>query len=306
MVWFDTYSAGISLLCSAMFEAIAVTYFYGNTCREGDTDHYFPSLTTNSSTFKVRSGSARTSSWWLVTVRDCIGSSRGTSYLPVFSWYYSYKFFTRLPPQAMHWKLILCVHFQCVIVLSIYNSESLSYYNYDYPVWATVLGWGFTLSSVSAIPIYAAFYFIKQYINKPNKRHLSGNCVDLKDISGEILSPIGRSLDICVHCFAEKTNITIRNDLISNANNSPIFVWFVDSINHYISVVWVQTRCGSSYEWPSVGPMGEPSNRSLRGLLLEKRHIRLKPIARIIGFQVTKENLLILCSPELSGNLEAA
>jgi len=29
MVWFDTYSAGISLLCSAMFEALAVTYFYG-------------------------------------------------------------------------------------------------------------------------------------------------------------------------------------------------------------------------------------------------------------------------------------
>ncbi len=32
MVWFDAYSAGISLLCSAMFEAMAVTYFYGN-CR---------------------------------------------------------------------------------------------------------------------------------------------------------------------------------------------------------------------------------------------------------------------------------
>ena len=29
MVWFDTYSAGISLLCSAMFEALAVVYFYG-------------------------------------------------------------------------------------------------------------------------------------------------------------------------------------------------------------------------------------------------------------------------------------
>lgn len=30
MYWFDTYSAGISLLCSAMFEAMAVTYIYGN------------------------------------------------------------------------------------------------------------------------------------------------------------------------------------------------------------------------------------------------------------------------------------
>lgn len=28
---FDTYSAGISLLCSALFEAIAVSWFYGKT-----------------------------------------------------------------------------------------------------------------------------------------------------------------------------------------------------------------------------------------------------------------------------------
>lgn len=27
---FDTYAAGISLLCSALFEAIAVSWFYGN------------------------------------------------------------------------------------------------------------------------------------------------------------------------------------------------------------------------------------------------------------------------------------
>ena len=29
MLWFDTYSAGVSLLCSAMFESIAIVYFYG-------------------------------------------------------------------------------------------------------------------------------------------------------------------------------------------------------------------------------------------------------------------------------------
>lgn len=30
MVWFDTYAAGVSLLCSALFECIAVIYCYGN------------------------------------------------------------------------------------------------------------------------------------------------------------------------------------------------------------------------------------------------------------------------------------
>lgn len=29
MYWFDTYSAGISLLCAALFEAIGVAWIYG-------------------------------------------------------------------------------------------------------------------------------------------------------------------------------------------------------------------------------------------------------------------------------------
>lgn len=29
MLWFDTYSAGVSLLCSAFFEAVALVYVYG-------------------------------------------------------------------------------------------------------------------------------------------------------------------------------------------------------------------------------------------------------------------------------------
>jgi SNF family Na+-dependent transporter len=29
MLWFDTYSAGVSLLCSAFFEAAALVYIYG-------------------------------------------------------------------------------------------------------------------------------------------------------------------------------------------------------------------------------------------------------------------------------------
>ncbi|GIY18163.1 transporter [Caerostris extrusa] len=32
MYWFDTYSAGISLLCAALFEAIGVAWIYGCYC----------------------------------------------------------------------------------------------------------------------------------------------------------------------------------------------------------------------------------------------------------------------------------
>ena len=50
MLWFDTYSAGVSLLCSAMFEAIAIVYFYGKcVCRWTvfDFSSFFSLLTRN-------------------------------------------------------------------------------------------------------------------------------------------------------------------------------------------------------------------------------------------------------------------
>jgi len=61
------------------------------------------------------------------------------------------------------------------------NSESLTYNNYNYPIWATILGWMFTLSSVSAIPIVALIWWIS---DMKQKRNMNINCVDLKDISG--------------------------------------------------------------------------------------------------------------------------
>lgn len=41
MVWFDTYSAGISLIASAMFETLAVMYIYGMCCsNDGNFCHH--------------------------------------------------------------------------------------------------------------------------------------------------------------------------------------------------------------------------------------------------------------------------
>lgn len=43
--------------------------------------------------------------------------------------------------------------------MSILNSETVKYYNYEFPFWATFSGWCFTLSSISAIPIYLIYWY---------------------------------------------------------------------------------------------------------------------------------------------------
>ena len=72
--------------------------------------------------------------------------------------------------------------------MSIMNSQTISYYGYDFPMWATFLGWCFTLSSISAIPIYAIIYYLKynffirdcdKYTNPPIESFLrTENLVD--------------------------------------------------------------------------------------------------------------------------------
>lgn len=47
--------------------------------------------------------------------------------------------------------------------MSILNSETVKYYGYTFPFWATFGGWCFTLSSISAIPIYASYYYFSRY-----------------------------------------------------------------------------------------------------------------------------------------------
>jgi hypothetical protein len=62
------------------------------------------------------------------------------------------------------------------------DSKRLEYNDYVYPIWATILGWMFTLSSVTAIPVVALIWYINKY---REKRNMNINCVDLKEISGK-------------------------------------------------------------------------------------------------------------------------
>ena len=50
--------------------------------------------------------------------------------------------------------------------MSIVTMGRLSYHHYDFPMWATVLGWMLTGSSISAVPIYATIYWIKKKRNE--------------------------------------------------------------------------------------------------------------------------------------------
>ncbi|KAI2798543.1 Sodium-dependent noradrenaline transporter [Blomia tropicalis] len=119
MVWFDTYSAGISLLCSAMFEALAVTYFYGVDRFSND-------------------------------IQTMIGHEPNLYFI-------------------ITWKYVSPIFLSVVIVMSILNSETLKYYGYDFPFWATFFGWCFTLSSISAVPIYAFIWFVRGKSFRPTK-----------------------------------------------------------------------------------------------------------------------------------------
>nr|XP_027203129.1 sodium-dependent dopamine transporter-like [Dermatophagoides pteronyssinus] len=116
MVWFDTYSAGISLIASAMFETLAVMYIYG-------------------------------------AEKFCLDIESMIGHRP--SRYFVYS-----------WKYISPVFLTTIIIMSIINSESISYYGYNFPLWATISGWCFTLSSISFIPLYAAFYYIRNHYRK--------------------------------------------------------------------------------------------------------------------------------------------
>lgn len=75
--------------------------------------------------------------------------------------------------------------------MSVINSERITYYGYTYPIWSTVAGWLFTLSSMSAIPIYAIYYYFKQKFSSSktsnhvtlNMSNLNGKCMWVSSLS---------------------------------------------------------------------------------------------------------------------------
>lgn len=53
----------------------------------------------------------------------------------------------------------LCPWFQFVVVVSIVTFRPPHYGDYVFPEWANALGWAIAASSMSMVPIYAAYKF---------------------------------------------------------------------------------------------------------------------------------------------------
>lgn len=67
--------------------------------------------------------------------------------------------------------------------MSIANSESISYYGYDFPLWATISGWCFTLSSIAAIPIYASIYYIRKWLRSLDRSTVIEDEINLQKLN---------------------------------------------------------------------------------------------------------------------------
>lgn len=61
----------------------------------------------------------------------------------------------------MCWKYISPVFLVAVVICAIISSERLSFHNYLFPDWATAMGWIFSLSSVSAVPILFVAFLLR-------------------------------------------------------------------------------------------------------------------------------------------------
>ncbi|XP_037076971.1 sodium-dependent noradrenaline transporter-like [Pollicipes pollicipes] len=104
--WLDTYSAGLALLCSALFEAIAVGWVYGSHVLARD-------------------------------IQQMTGSTPGLFW-------------------RCCWKFISPLFLGSVLVLGVVFSGPLSYDGFEYPLWATALGWTYALVPALFVPALAA------------------------------------------------------------------------------------------------------------------------------------------------------
>jgi len=64
------------------------------------------------------------------------------------------------------WKYISPIFLLGVVSSALYSSEGLTFHDYVFPEWATALGWVLSLSSVAAIPVMAATYWIQKWLTR--------------------------------------------------------------------------------------------------------------------------------------------
>ena len=74
------------------------------------------------------------------------------------------------------WKYVSPFFLVTVVICAVISSGRLSFHNYLFPDWATAMGWIFSLSSVSAVPIlFVAFhlregYFKSSSVHQPDSQ----------------------------------------------------------------------------------------------------------------------------------------
>lgn len=68
---------------------------------------------------------------------------------PFLSWRFSWKF---LCPVAL----------LCIVILDIINYGGLSYGEYVYPAWSSMLGYALNFVALLPIPLYAGYYFVRR------------------------------------------------------------------------------------------------------------------------------------------------
>ena len=60
------------------------------------------------------------------------------------------------------WKFVSPLFLVIVVGSAVVSSERLSFHNYIFPNWATAMGWIFSLSSVSAVPVLFVAFLVRQ------------------------------------------------------------------------------------------------------------------------------------------------
>lgn len=147
LFWFDIYTASVSLLFSALFEAVGVVYFYG-------IDKF------------------------IVDIESMLGRRPHIFY--ILCWKYISPIFLLVSFDTSITLMCtlsdLTIALQVIIFMSIYTAPTPVYRGYTFPLWSIISGWCLAFSSVIAVPIVAIWYNCFQK-NKDRKSLRSGGSV---------------------------------------------------------------------------------------------------------------------------------